>query len=302
MIQDTDQSPYFRSRRRAIASTIVWPALMAASLILTALGFNAGFDGESVVFVVYLLLALAIGLLERLMPHEPQWRASDGQVGNDLLHTIIGSAAPEFLARLLVMLLFAELAGDLAARFPPSPWPSGWFFPAQIFLALFVADFGLYWAHRLAHETMLLWRLHALHHSPERLYFFNTGRFHFLDTFKSVILGLPLLIILGPPQDVILWYIAFYNYVGLLTHCNIEIRRSIFDYIFNTPGVHRWHHSRVTDESKHNYGEILVLWDHIFGTHFLPRRRPPADIGIDYQVPSGFVAQLALPFTLKIDN
>jgi sterol desaturase/sphingolipid hydroxylase (fatty acid hydroxylase superfamily) len=61
-----------------------------------------------------------------------------------------------------------------------------------------IGDFGLYWAHRLGHELGFFWRFHALHHSPARLCFINTGRFHFVDSFKSTLFGLPLLVILSP--------------------------------------------------------------------------------------------------------
>ena len=39
----------------------------------------------------------------------------------------------------------------------------------QVALGLVIAEFGLYMAHRLAHEHLSLWRFHALHHSVERL-------------------------------------------------------------------------------------------------------------------------------------
>lgn len=284
---------------KELLAPIAWPALLSASLFLTYLGFQGGFNKETTVLGVYLCLAFAIFLLERCMPHEQSWQANDGQMANDLLHTAVGAAAPEFLARSMVILFFSGLAVTLAASFPHALWPRTWFLPAQVFLALLVADFGLYWAHRLGHELMIFWRFHALHHSPARLYFINTGRFHFVDSFKSVLFGLPLLVILSPPEEVIFWYLAFYNYVGILSHCNIEMRLGVFNYVFNTPGVHRWHHSKVLSESNNNYGEILMLWDLVFGTHLIPDRRPPADIGIDYMVPRGFFAQLAFPFTLK---
>src|ERR1700761_7989045 len=170
---------------KRILPAVAWPALLSASLFLTWLGFHAGFDPEAVVLVVYLILACAILALEWLMPHERSWQCSDGQAGNDLLHTVFGSAVPEFLAKALVIFLFSNLAVHLAAGAPGSLWPRSWFFPAQVALAVFVADFGLYWAHRLGHEWMLLWRFHALHHSPSRLWVINTGRFHFVDSFKS---------------------------------------------------------------------------------------------------------------------
>ena len=41
----------------------------------------------------------------------------------------------------------------------------------------------------------------------------------------------------------------------------------------------------MTEEGNRNYGENLMLFDQLFGTFFLPSRRPPADIGIRYPMP-----------------
>jgi len=67
-------------------------------------------------------------------------------------------------------------------------------------------------------------------------------------------------------------------------------------YVFNTPGLHRWHHSIDPAEGDKNYGENLVLWDLLFGTWFNPDRRPPAAIGVRERMPKDFLGQLAAPF------
>ena len=48
---------------------------------------------------------------------------------------------------------------------PDSTWPSSSSAAALQFLALaLVADFGLYWGHRLLHTVPFLWKLHQKHH------------------------------------------------------------------------------------------------------------------------------------------
>jgi len=39
-----------------------------------------------------------------------------------------------------------------------------------------------------------------------------------------------------------------------------------------------------------------MVFDWLFGTYFMPDRRPPRDIGIDAYTPRGFLAQLKQPF------
>ena len=166
----------------------------------------------------------------------------------------------------------------------------------QIILGLVVAEFGLYWAHRLAHEWPLLWRFHSVHHSATRLWFFNTGRFHFVDTNVSILLSQPLLFLVGAPKEIFIWTSAITAIVGMLTHCNVEMRFGLLNYVFNTPAVHRWHHSMNLEEGNKNYGENLMLFDHLFGSYFFAERRPPAVIGIKEAMPRTFWGQMLFPF------
>jgi sterol desaturase/sphingolipid hydroxylase (fatty acid hydroxylase superfamily) len=186
---------------------------------------------------------------------------------------------------------------QLGARDGGSWWPAGAPGFVQVALGLVVVEFGLYWAHRLAHEWLPLWRFHAVHHSSKRLWFFNTGRFHFVDTLKSMVCATPLLVLAGAPGDIIIWVSAITAFIGILTHCNVRMRFGWLNFVFNTPGLHRWHHSMDLREGNKNYGENLVLWDLIFGTYFDDaRRRPPAKIGIREAMPATFLGQIVAPF------
>ncbi len=50
-----------------------------------------------------------------------------------------------------------------------------------VVLAIVVADFGFYIAHRLMHASPRLWRFHAVHHSSERLDWLASYRVHPVD-------------------------------------------------------------------------------------------------------------------------
>src|SRR6185436_16187242 len=104
-------------------------------------------------------------------------------------------------------------------------------------------------------------------------------------------------LILGAPKDVMIMVSAVTAIIGILTHSNVEMRCGWLNYVFNTPELHRWHHSKVLDEGNRNYGENLMLFDQLFGTFFCPPRRPPRDIGISHPMPATFIEQLKVPFT-----
>ncbi len=280
---------------RTCVAWTAWPGLLAACTGLTALSF--ALDQPKIGFyVTYGLLMLALLLLERWMPHEVAWTKRDGQLGPDVTHTLVSTAAVQG------MLMFTAMIGlSAGATMLEGPdfgiWPRHWPLAVQIVLGLVVLEFALYWAHRIAHEWLPLWYFHAVHHSVGKLWFVNNGRFHFVDAVKSVLPGILLLLALGAPLNVLTWLSALGAYIGMLTHCNIAMRFGFLSYIFNTPELHRWHHSKDLREGNKNYGESLMLWDLLFGTWFNEsHRRPPVDIGIPEAMPLQFHRQIVWPF------
>jgi sterol desaturase/sphingolipid hydroxylase (fatty acid hydroxylase superfamily) len=232
------------------------------------------------------------------MPFEQQWLHHDGEALNDIAHTLLNKGGVQIAAAIgaSAPLAIATVAQPVISG-PAHIWPDAWPLGLQVMLGLIIAELGLYVAHRAAHEILSLWRFHALHHSVERLWVVNTGRFHLIDSLVKIALSQLPLYLLGAPLPVFLWIGAVTAFIGLLTHCNIDLRTGPFDLIFSTPRLHRWHHSRVLAEGNTNYGENLVLWDQLFGTYFNPSRRPPADIGISGRIADGFLAQLLQPFS-----
>lgn len=279
---------------RFILSCLAWPVLLSACIAATAYGFSVGH--EIVTFnITYFSLAAILLLLERVMPHETQWLPSDGQTFANLAHTLMSKGTVQTL------IIFSSAIGLAAYITPVSEpghgiWPRDWPLWIQVIMGVVISEFALYWGHRLAHEWPLLWRFHAIHHSVVKLWIVNTGRFHFVDSLKSIVLGMTALLALGAPMEVLTWLSAITAYIGILTHCNVEMRFGFLSYIFNTPGLHRWHHSRKLREGNTNYGENIMLWDIVFGTWFNEARRPPANIGISESMPPRFIDQLIWPF------
>lgn len=277
---------------RVLVSVLAWPLLLGLCLAATAWGIAVG-QGYLVFNGVYLGLAATLFFLERLLPHEPAWLENCGQIPSDLAHTLLNKSVAQVVLAVGTAIGLAEVMASAEGQ---GLWPGHWPLAAQVALGLVIAEAGLYWAHRLSHEWPLLWRFHAVHHSATRLWFFNTGRFHLVDTAVSILISQPLLILAGAPKEVFIWVSATTAFIGLLTHCNVEMRLGPLNYLFNTPVLHRWHHSMVLREGNKNYGENLVLFDLLFGTYFNEKRRPPAVIGIREPMPRSFLGQLAAPF------
>ncbi len=275
---------------------LLWPLLFIGALIPTGIGIASG-HGKLAFNCTYFSFAAVLFLLEKWRPHEVEWLKSDGQEIPDVAHTALTKT---FVQMVIVALAWMGLTGGVGGAQGTGFWPDHWPMFFQVVLALVIAEFGLYWAHRVAHEWMPLWHFHAVHHSVKKLWFFNTGRFHIIDTLKSMIFSGPLLALAGTPNDVVMWFGAITAYIGFLTHVNIRMKFGWLNYIFNTPELHRWHHSTDLREGNKNYGENLMIWDLLFRTFYDDHTRPRPDIiGIKSAMPKGFLAQIAMPFSWR---
>jgi ornithine lipid hydroxylase len=244
---------------------------------------------------------LLIILFERVHPFEPEWNKSHGDLKADSFYFFLMGVTLQLTTTALRFAL-VPLGGWLAAHVPFQLWPHTWPMLVQIVAALVVGEFGLYWVHRLQHETKLLWRVHAVHHSAPRLYWLNTARFHPFDMILSTIGGFAPLILLGVSEPVMALVVVVGTIHSFFQHCNIHVRLGPLNYFFSMAELHRWHHSKTLDEANANYGNHLSVWDLVFRTRFLPKDRlPPREIGIfsprDFPMTLG--AQLLSPFTFE---
>ena len=131
------------------------------------------------------------------------------------------------------------------------------------------------------HASELGWRWHSVHHSAERLYWFNAARTHPLEGLvSSVVWAIPLAFVQAPVEIVFVAGLLSRT-LGRFQHGNLDLELGLFDYIFSSPKNHRYHHSRKPEESHSNFGSEIMLWDHLFGTfHMPPGEQPSDDVGI----------------------
>lgn len=145
-------------------------------------------------------------------------------------------------------------------------WPAS----LEIFLCLIVLDFAIYWQHRFFHRFPPLWRMHRVHHS-DLLFDACLGiRFHPFEIVLSKAYKLAWIALLGPSVIAVIAYESLLLGFSLITHGNIRLPTK-FDAIvrlfFITPDFHRVHHSVHPEETDSNYGNILSVWDRLFGSY-----------------------------------
>jgi sterol desaturase/sphingolipid hydroxylase (fatty acid hydroxylase superfamily) len=263
-----------------------------------ALGLPAPANDVLVLLGAIALVYPAIALCERLLPYRREWRCAQGDLRADVVHLLFTGAAANAIFGSTVRVAAVGAAAWLAARSGGGLWPADAPLLLQLALAVWLAELGHWAFHRLSHEQPLVWRLHAAHHSAPRLYWLNATRFHVLDLFCLVSFQAFPLIALGIGRDGFLAYAIFSALYGQLQHANVDLRTGPLDFVFSTPGLHRWHHSTDVREGNANYGAILIFWDLLFRTFFRPHGRVfDGRVGIADlpRFPSGWLGQQLAP-------
>ena len=137
-----------------------------------------------------------------------------------------------------------------------------WYWPS----ALLVADFLYYWMHRLEHEIRILWAVHVVHHSSPEFNYTTAFRLSWLESLFEWLFFVPMILLgFGTVESVIaiLIVIQYQSWI----HTEKIGSLGILDKLFNTPSVHRVHHGSNPQYLDKNYGGILMIWDHLFGTY-----------------------------------
>lgn len=153
-------------------------------------------------------------------------------------------------------------------------------------VAILAADFVNYWYHRIFHDVPTLWAFHALHHSAEELSPITSYRHHPAVEFIGLIInaastglvqGLLLAFLVGSLDAATLagtnvFYAVFNLLTANLRHSHIWLRYPRFlEHILISPAQHQVHHSVEPRHYNRNYGEVLAIWDWMFGTLYLTK-------------------------------
>jgi sterol desaturase/sphingolipid hydroxylase (fatty acid hydroxylase superfamily) len=283
---------------RDLFSMTIFPVVLGGAIAATVALMAGGVNPVAAMAAPLLVAYLIVASCERGLPFYESWKRSKADIHVDVGHFVVSGIITLELLRPAMLLLAVAIGGWLAPRFGGALWPAGWPLVAQLVLALVVGEFFMYWAHRLGHEVELLWRFHAVHHSAPRLYFLNAVRFHPVDLAISNYAPFVPLVALGAGVEVLALFGLFTGVHGIFQHANLPLRLGPLNWFFSMAELHRWHHSRLLEESNTNYGQNLIVWDVVFGTRFLPKdRQPPEDIGIADMpaFPMDYLGQLVSP-------
>lgn len=135
------------------------------------------------------------------------------------------------------------------------------------FLALdLIAQYG---AHYALHKVPALWRLHITHHSDTHVDVTTGTRHHPLDFLFRELAALVAVVLLGMPLAFYLLYRLVTVFFTYWTHANVRLPAKlerVLSYAIVTPHMHKVHHHHRMPHTDTNFGNMLSIWDRLFGT------------------------------------
>lgn len=253
------------------------------------------------VLAIYLGFAL-LELWRTGLLAKPGQTRDDGIVETASTVMLLGVTQPAIVA------LSAILASAVAPQWQGAL--AGLHLVPAVLLFLVLDDMTQYWWHRASHSFAWLYNLHRAHHNARymsvRLVYRNNVFYYMMMPglwFSGVLLYLGLgwvyagylvvkmAVIIGAHCD-IAWDRPLYR-IGWLSPVMWVVERTI-----STPATHHAHHGRhASDPAVHykgNYGNLLFLWDVIFGTARITRTYPRS-YGVENLPPAGAAQQLLWP-------
>ena len=212
-------------------------------------------------FLAVALLFIAMELLyARLAAHDEE---------HDLAETAASSASRSATSRSA-----SSPAGSPPSHSSPSTSTACSTSPSTArgaWVTLFLGVELCYYAfHRASHRVRWLWATHAVHHSATRFNLSAAIRLGWTGTISGAfVFFLPLAFIGFHPVA-----IAAVMGLGLLyqffLHTAFPVSLGPLEWVLNTPAHHRVHHACNDPCLDKNYGNVLIVFDRLFGTFAAP--------------------------------
>jgi len=241
--------------------------------------------------IVIAASAVAFAGLERLFPYDRGQPLLREGFWTDLLwYTVIQS----YLLALVIGGLIAWI--DHRTGMSGMHLVSGWSIWAQLAFFFTLHDCYIYFFHRWQHHSPILWRIHEAHHSVKEVDWLAGARSHALEILiNQTVEFLPMVLLGADPHLPVVKGMVDAVW-GMYIHSNLNVHTGRLQLFVNGPEMHRWHHAREITSGGINFGTKLAVWDWLFGTAFLPPRKPSGYGLEEVPFPRNYFAQLSFAF------
>ncbi|TDQ29984.1 sterol desaturase family protein [Tenacibaculum caenipelagi] len=291
------------------ASYVAVPVLLTFTGTLGYLTIKNDWSFEIASYTIFLFTLIYILILERIIPLKQKWKPHKLTIWTDIKHFIFSTALFDALGKTLALSLIVYIQKHF---FTSSNYWDTLPFVVTYIIANLIGEFLPYVYHRVSHKgnsnsyiSLLLWKIHSIHHLPTSLNWFKTNWIHPINMLLNTLLKMTPILFLGFSEEIIFLVGITHVMIAYISHANIQTNKSFLDYLIVTPQIHHFHHSKKMQEAK-NFGNIFPFWDLLFGTYY--NRKGSVDKvgviinpGVNYPKDKEYLKQLVFPITTTKD-
>lgn len=139
-----------------------------------------------------------------------------------------------------------------------------------LFIVVFIfLDVGEYFYHVTMHKVKCFWGFHAIHHSDQVVDVSTVFREHPMESVIRNCFALLWVFLSGTVFWMFFIHLLVQTFFVIFSHSNIRLPEkinTILGLVFITPNIHQVHHHYKQPYTDKNYGDILSIWDRMFGT------------------------------------
>ena len=208
------------------------------------------------------LITAFVQALEWVAERHSGWRLDRREFLTDLFYVVLGSTAIAWATTTLAEAPLHALKESLGLT---TAWAMQLPFLVQVALVVVLIEFGQYWMHRLMHNALPFWLVHAPHHHITQL---NAMKGYVGNPVELFLISLSVVALFGLPLTAVFCGLNVLGVVSSFAHANVRADPPIwYSFVFTTIRHHSLHHSTAYDDTRCNYGNSLILLDRIFGTY-----------------------------------
>jgi len=148
-------------------------------------------------------------------------------------------------------------------------------------IAFVLADFRMYWQHRLQHRCRWFWAAHVIHHSSQHYNLSTALRQTWTGPLTpEFLLGVPFYLA-GFDPAIMVFCMGLNLVYQFWVHTEaVDKMPRWFEAVMNTPSHHRVHHAKNPRYLDANYGGVFIIWDKIFGSFVAEDPAEKPDYGL----------------------
>ena len=250
--------------------------------------------------LIYASLILVLWLVE-LRQSAPSLKDKWGHTTSNIMFIVTGLPVQLFMS-VFVLIASAWVMRSHFGLLNMLPGAGSIF--VKYFLGFLLLDFCEYLYHVIMHKVKPLWKFHIVHHTDQQLDVSTTVREHPCETFIRMCFLLIWVLLLGASFQLLLIRQTLQTVANITSHTNFRLSDKVERWvglIFVTPNIHQVHHHYQMPYTDTNYGDILSIWDRLFGTYStldIKQTVFGVDTQMDSEVSKSFIKVLKIPFRM----